>query len=322
MKQIRVGVCTIRNEGGKDGGIIGWARMLYHFCKEVYALVDPATTDDTVELLKQFCPYVKVQYQDRNLGDSDEDTIGPTGTLIMHKNKTKWINENIEDGEWFIEMAADERFNPIEFKVLEEEIKYAQESGCDSLVHQVMYEPLPLYESQLLFREGCFWFDSKAIPEPNSPLFKIQFSINWQMFSPLAHARFQVKNEGWKQCDQSHHGFEFQSMNPMWSMVPIYHFHRMKDRKPSWRDARGSITKVIKKYNGLIPLIPFRSPIRDWKDMDNYKVDLDNPAFRDFMHKKTKRIIAGNRKYVKECKERHQEYLKDKAVGVYDYREE
>jgi len=261
-KLIPIGVCTILSE---EAYIEEWANMLNYFCEKVVALVDPTTNDNTVRILREKCPFVKIQYQDRSLGDSDNNNMGNTRTLIMHVNKSKWIQENVQLGEWFIEMAADERFDKRDYAQLEQEIRFAQEHGLNGIVHQQLYEPINCYDSQLIFKNGWFVDVSR---KPKGKLCT-GFVINWNISFHLAHVRFQKKIGDWIQNNNPHSGFANKCKNTLMSTVPIWHYHRLKSGLGAscWRDGQGSISEIMRRYNGLIPVIPAISMREETDDM-------------------------------------------------------
>ena len=265
-KLVRIGVATIRNE---SIDVIGWAKMLNCFCDRIVGLYDTETNDDTLQKIKDNVPYVEIKEQDRSLGDSDENTQGELGNLIMHANKTKFIQEEIDDGEWFIEMSCDERFHPQDWNKLEIGVKYAQEHGFDALAHSVMYEPVKVSSNQLLF-DKRYYLDSHKPYLPDRDIYGHCFSIDWNL--QFRHSRFQEKSPHWEQNSQPHHSFQGAKFNPLVSTVPIWHYHRVKAGilPASWRDAKGSITRLLKKYNGLAPLIPLHTPFIDWENLTSF----------------------------------------------------
>jgi len=262
-KIINVGLCTIRNE---EKYIKDWIEMLSVFCERVVILLDPATTDKTEEIAKQY-PIVEIYYQYRSLGDSDEDHQGKDCKLIMHVNKTKWIQENIPDGDWFVEIAADERFNPSDYEMLKSEILHAKKHGFDALVHRRLFEPIICHESQVININNNWFIEPSIKPEGKELNY---FIINWSTTYNLTHSRFQKKYKDWKQNDQPHHMFKNKAFNPLYSAVPIWHFHRIKSGVlgSSWRDNKGSIAGIMKLNNGLIPIVPSYIPF-DFK-YDSY----------------------------------------------------
>lgn len=274
VKLIPIGLCTIRNEAQ---GIEGWAKMMLHFCDRVVALIDPHTSDNTEQILREKFPTVEIVFQDRSLGDSDDDTEGETHKTIMHANKSKWVQENIEDETWFMEMAADERFFPNYWEQLEQEIRFAQTHKFDAIIHRSLIEPIPVDTNQLLFKGGQWQLDIN-IPFVHND-YPLRYCIDWGFMYTLRHSRFQLKHFNWQQNDQPHHGFKNSAFNPLVSLAPIYHFHRVKYNQimpNSWRDNLGAMNAVIKKYNAKVPIVPYCLPCYDWRTLDPLQpVDCD-----------------------------------------------
>ena len=258
MKLLKYGLCTVKNE---EQGIRSWIKMLDYFCDKIIALVDPDTNDNTLEILESMKQYhnLEIVMQDRSLGDADNNNKGKS--LIMHKNKSKWINENISIGDWFIEIAVDERFSLHDYDTLEKEVKFAQDNGYDCIAHRDLIEPYPISKDQLEYLSKKY-FVLLNLPFNNNN-HNYEYCINWDRSE---HIRFQCKIGTWKQNDLPHHGFSDRG-KILYSVIPIYHFHRIKNNTQlpdSWRDKKGSIGNIIKK--GKMPIIPMRVPFKDWRD--------------------------------------------------------
>jgi len=267
-KNIEYGLCTVKDE---ELYVLGWIKMLKEFTNQQIVLLDPDTKDNTEKLIRDNYPDVKIVMQDRDLGDTDNNTKGESNINIMHVNKTKWIRENINDGEWFIEMACDERFNPEDIPVLKKEIEYAQKYNYDAIIHRNMYEPIPglLKNVKYIFNKLYYILDEDDSNCNVNDELELQYSINWNR---LRQIRFQKKYPNWKQNYQPHSGFSGRSFNPMYSKVPLWHFHRIKYNKilaSNQRDAQGSINKIIKQNKGKIPIIPVRCGFTILKDVKN-----------------------------------------------------
>jgi hypothetical protein len=222
---------------------------------------------------------VEIIYQDRTLGDSDEKTQGATGELIMHKNKSKFVNEMIQNKDWFIEMSCDERYYPEDWERLRLEVKYAQKHGFDSVAHTRMFEPVQLSSNQLVY-DANYWLDTTKPYLAHEDKFGMGFSINWGL--SFKHCRFQQKTEAWEQSALPHHSFKNTHLNSLISTVPIWHFHRLKNGilPNSWRDAKGSISRLLKKHNQLVPLLPLYTPFMDWANLQDLSYESIDIPFR------------------------------------------
>lgn len=231
-KPVEVGLCSIRNE---EEDIRGWAKTMLFFCKEVFALVDPNTTDNTLKILKSEFPDVKVILQDRSLGDSDNDIKGPEEKLIMHGNLNKFISEEIDTSEWYLLFGADERFNPVEFPKIVEELAFARSKIYDALywTNHNMHQFYPDDQHALLI---------------NPPDFR------------LRQFKFMKKKKHFYHNLKPHHGLK-NPVQPQLSETQWFHYCFVKNsRKPFtyWRD---------QKRLKFFPTYPILNPIPDWRDL-------------------------------------------------------
>ncbi len=137
-KLIDVGLITMRNEA-ED--IRGWAKESLFFCKKVVAVIDPETTDSTEAILSVEFPEIIIEYQDRTLGDSDDENQGATKQMICHANYTRAIHRHAQPGDWIMEMAPDERLVPAEFEMILHDLKIAQSEGYDGMLFPHYYTP-------------------------------------------------------------------------------------------------------------------------------------------------------------------------------------
>ena len=131
-KPLKYGFCVIRNE---ESCIRGWAKQNLLLCEHVVALLDPETTDKTEEILKTEFPQIEIIYQDRTLGDSDYGKEGKNKSLIHHNNLNKFVRERIQEGEWFMTTAADERFSKESIPTLLKDIEYAKLHDNGAIAH-------------------------------------------------------------------------------------------------------------------------------------------------------------------------------------------
>jgi len=259
MKPIKYGFCTIWNE---ERCIRGWAKQLLALCERVTAIVDPNTTDKTVDILKTEFPAVEILWQDRSLGDTDYTHQGEKGEFIMHRNQTKFVHDNIKEGEWFIDMAADERFSNASVPILISDLKYAQKHNYGAVCHTQTYCPLPLHESQIVEENGITYAkDIEKEIEPNM----FHYIIDLRDFI-LRHCKLEQKNPYWEHRPLAHKGYSGRT-NLLFTQVPIWHFHRLKYghlKATSWSDRMGGLGDLLKKYNGNIPILPIRMDFADW----------------------------------------------------------
>jgi len=226
--------------------IRGWARTSLYFAKRVCAIVDPKTNDNTVKILEDEFPEIEIYWQDRSLGDSDEDSKGERGDLITHGNLTKYINMLTEEDDWILLLAADERFHPNDFKILEEEIKEMKRLNEKNagLVHRIMFD---------------FIDDEQHY---------IKFHPEW-----INQSKFFKRQKIWLQHPGTHKGRVGHPINTMISKAPFYHYSHILPHKPkyswSYTDAKTCDFTILKKENnGQIPKLRYNGPeFKDWMEM-------------------------------------------------------
>lgn len=127
----------------------GWVKNIRVFCDEVYALYDPRSQDNSLEILERFveeykdtdCP-VHIWEQDPNLGDSYRGKMGPKKELSYRHNVNKFIQEVIPMDAWSMWLAGDERLNPHEIDEYEEILIYADFVGFTGVVFK-LYDCFP-----------------------------------------------------------------------------------------------------------------------------------------------------------------------------------
>jgi len=233
QKLINVGLITVRNEA-ED--IRGWAKEMQYFCKKVVCVIDPESSDDTEKILQEEFPQVIIEYQDRSLGDSDEDHKGKERKLICHANFEKYIKKYVKVGEWYMEMAPDERLDPKEFLLIEKDLKFAMENKFEALVFPNYYT----YKDNL------------------------ETIIDWYahfIFGHLRQTKFKILKGNFTKGLKPHSasaGFPKEQYD---TVAGFYHFCWMKDTRPvfrGWRDVVEYDTFKTKK---------FICPIKDWKNI-------------------------------------------------------
>jgi len=243
-KAADIGMATLRNEA-ED--IRGWAKTMLYFCNEIYALIDPETTDNTEAILKSEFPSIKILKQDRSLGDSDNAIEGDKHILIMHANYNYFINELVDDGEIFFLFSADERFYPGQLPIIEQEIKWMREH--------------PAWNSWYIPQKNMYQF----YPDE---FHVIDFS---KYFSKLQQFKFFRKVAEYKHGLPHHSGWNWRAFTPaIKSKASWFHYCFVKTSRPAfqfWRDQ-----KEFKKY----PKENFNNPISNWRNLPelNNKGDL------------------------------------------------
>lgn len=264
-KIVKYAVTTIRDE---EENIESWAFQMRCLAENVYILLDPETSDNTEKVVKEKCPFVHIEYQNRSLGNADEENLGDD--LIMHVNKSKWINENVKEGEWFIQMGCDERYDPVDLIKLENEITFAFRNNFDCLTHTIMIEPVPVSMRNLVIeRHNSDRFNQHYVKPLRNKHddFNMMYCVDWKN---ITQTRFFKKSKDWSQNNSPHSGFSDRG-NMLYSTVPLYHFHRIKYNKifpSSWRDARGNLIATIKKNFGKLPIIARAINFKDWRWME------------------------------------------------------
>jgi len=235
---INVGLIAVRNEA-ED--IRGWAKTMLYFCKKVVCVIDPGSSDNTEEILRTEFPQIIIEYQDRSLGDSDDGHMGKKRKLICHANYDKFLKQYVNVGEWHMEMAPDERFDPKEFALIEKDLKYAMENGHNGLIF------------------------------PNYYTFKENYEtiIDWYshfIYGSIRQMRFKILLPEFSKGLNPHSSSDGFPENYHDTLAGFYHFCWMKETRPPFAGWRDEI-----KYNNFKTL-KYKNPINDWKNMP----DLDN----------------------------------------------
>jgi len=230
MKKIAdVGFQCIWNEAPL---IHGWAKTMLRFSKRVCAIVDPRTNDGTVKILKREFPQVEIVWQDLTLGDSDYEVEGPQRALIMHVNNTKFMEEEVDAGEWVLFLAADERFHPADFDRLSHDVETAKGGGKEAVIHGTFYD---IYDDEMNYIANEPWIKTT------------QF-------------RFFVKPESrWVQNPGPHEGKSWVPKKVMYTRVPFFHFGFLKHKKKeSWvYSTAGDVLKQTIERGGIMTA-PYR----------------------------------------------------------------
>lgn len=261
-KSVKVGFACMRNE---EQSVVGWIKQADYFCEEVHIILDPDTTDKTLELIENQPIDVTVSYQDKSLGDSDDGGLGPKQELTMHMEQNKFVKKHIKVGEWFMSLDADERFHPHDYYRLNNEIQFAKLHDFDTLMHRRLIEPVNIDIGQLKYVNGEFYYDPNT--EKNDKQIESMFTVNWPDWS--RPARFQRKTQYWYHSPNPHGGFKGRLYN-MISAFPLWHFHKLKYGQilpTSERDELSSTYGLMNDNHGMIPLIPLTHQMSDWRDL-------------------------------------------------------
>ena len=246
-KLIDVGIQAIRNEA-ED--IRGWAKTMLFFCKKVYAIIDPDSTDATESILKTEFPEINILYQDKSLGDSDDGHQGEKGELSCHYAVEYWVNKLVKKNQWFLWLSPDERISPLDWDIVYHHIYAAQKQNYDSLwfTHLVQYYPDEQHEID---------FSSIMSPEQNN-IFRFQKRFEYWGKNKPAHSglgsgvpRFRYK------CD-----------------IPFFHYNWVKTTRKAfglWRDQQELRNLPVKKTRYITT---------GWRDYTGLKLD----SFGHYIH--------------------------------------
>lgn len=255
-KALKKGFMTLRNE---EMAVRGWAKTMLVFCDKVVAMIDPTTMDQTESILKSEFPEIEIQYQDRNLGDSDYEHQGPHKSFIMHNNQTKFVQEQIEDDEWFMFLGGDERIAFQDIPILLDDLKYAKKNGFECICHSRIHEPIPIHEENLKILKTSSVLQNLQVPSTSDVIYTHYASEFLRNI--LRHSRIQKKTPNWTKCPQPHSGY-LGNYSPLVTYVPLWHFKRIRKEylnSTCWSD-------VYKSYiHDNTPIMPIRVPFDDWR---------------------------------------------------------
>lgn len=322
-KPIRVGFACVRNE---EKCIEGWIKQADYFCEEVYVIIDPDTSDKTLDIIHQLPYSVNILYQDKSLGDSDDSGIGPRRMLTMHMEQNNFVDKYIKMDEWFLSIDCDERFHPHDYYRIIKELKIAKLHGFDLLRHRRLIEPCDVDLGQIKMTDSRFFYNPKL--KKNGKVAKGMFMVDWPDFS--RPARFQKRTQHWFHHPDPHGGF-YGRLYPFISMFPLYHFHKLKYNQilpTSDRDSMSSARFLLRDNDGMIPLLPFHHQMDDWSDLINLTVgkrgDIMYPAplgvlkndFIEYSNSVSKKIAKSfdinNKERMKWIKKMDKEFLDPK----------
>lgn len=232
-KLIDVGFTTVLNE---EECIRGWIKQALFFCKEVYILLDPTSTDDTKRIIQEEFPQVHLKYQDRTLGDADRNTPGKVA--IWHQNQNEFVKK-IPNGSWFMFYDCDERFDPRYYAQMYECIQQAQKANSEGLYTTVKYEHIMsedyVVDFNATINQMIFWKKTKYTERQTD-----------------AHGGWLVPH----------------TAIPM--TFPFYHYSRIKENKKPfvWYDEiESSDYFQMQKRFGHINYSRINCTFRNWRDL-------------------------------------------------------
>ena len=237
-KSVEWAIVCARNEA-ED--IRGWAKTMLYFADQVICCLDPASTDNTYEILHTEFPQVQIIWQDRTLGDSDNHTEGPNKILIAHKNLEKMINACMHDGEWVLMQAPDERFDPTDWPMIADMVRFIRKTPYRGIT-----------------------FPSIHTFAPNNPRQCIDYYERFD-WGNLIQLKFMKKMGYWHKGGPPHSGYT--RPDPLFtSALPLYHYCWLKESRKAyetWRD------QTI--FTDL-PLYDWPNPIPDWQNLGDIQL--------------------------------------------------
>lgn len=120
-----------------------------YYCDVVYALYDPRSQDNTLEILTDYAEKYKnsdvplhILEQNINLGDSYRGHTGPNKQICFLANMNKFIQKYVPIGTWTLCLAGDERLNPHEREKMFEFLLYAEYENFNALSFDI-YDVYP-----------------------------------------------------------------------------------------------------------------------------------------------------------------------------------
>ena len=262
-KTVKIGLACIRNE---EQAITGWVKQMEYFCEEIHALVDPDTNDKTLEIIESLPYDITVSFQDKSLGDSDDGGLGPKQELSMHIAENNFVKKYIKVGEWFLTMAADERFHPHDYYRIHNEVEFAKLHNFDSLTHRRLLEPLNIDKGQLKYFANNYFYDPNA--KKTGEIIESMFAVKWPDISrPM---RFHRRTQHWAHNLKPHGGYGG-TLYPCYSAFPLWHFHKLKYNEimpTSERDGVSMfVANLLENNADMIPLVPITHQMSDWRDL-------------------------------------------------------
>lgn len=218
--------------------IRGWAKTMLYFADHVICCVDPTTTDATVEILHTEFPTIQIIYQNRTLGDSDNEIQGDDKVLIAHKNLEFIINEFVKEGEWVLMQAPDERFDPADWYNIAEMVRFVRTTPYQGISFPSIHTFAPGDATR------CIDYYAK---------------FKW---GNLIQLKFMQKHGYWHKGGPPHSGYDVP--DPLYiSPFPLYHYCWLKQSRTAyqtWRD---------QTQYAHYPLYACPNPMVDWRNLED-----------------------------------------------------
>ncbi len=120
--------------------IVGAVKEGLIFAQNVWVIVDPDSTDDTLKILKETFgsnERVHVEFQIKKDYMQDDSHPGKfkdgEGCIAVHWNMSFWVNRIVREGEWFHFIAPDERYAPKDYLEVCFHVRRAMQLGFESV---------------------------------------------------------------------------------------------------------------------------------------------------------------------------------------------
>ena len=215
-KPIKIGYGLIEND---EVLIRSWARLMDRFCEKVIAMIDPKSSDNSLKILKEECPFVEIH-------------------ILEEREYIFDLWESIPVGDWFMRIDPYWRIHWSQVEFVEFELQFAFVNGFDSLRHEILYEPVQVIMSQLVAQDGRWWVDLTA---PTNGM-KIDNIYSVERNKTEFQLIFRRKNEA------------HQHANPLISQIPLWDLSVLKREDPSHFDITHYIH--VADESGKIPVFP------------------------------------------------------------------
>lgn len=241
MKKLEFGFTTALNE---EECISAWIKQALYFCEKVLILVDPITTDNTIEIIKSYQDRgfpIEYKMQDRDLGDSDRYMGGKKKIAIWHANQNECIKQ-IPVGQWYFFSDIDELLDPNEWPQILHTI--CQCISYDSILDGFLMPKIEFYPDE-------------------------HHIINWTTIGieRVLHSVFR-KRVYYQERGLDPHGSITFPKHSYTLDFPIYHFTNLKkDAQRKWYDyiPSSDMNTMLKKF-GSIQTTAFDNPIVNWRN--------------------------------------------------------
>jgi len=164
-----IGLAPIFNE---EECIRGWANNIRLFTDRQFAIVDPRTSDDTVKILREECPWVNIWWQNVEAGDSVRGTWGRTGEITYIVEVNRFLHEAVPVWHWCLWLAGDERLDPRQAEQIRWAVDAATVNNTDTIRFQFYdmvtettmldYKNLKLNHKKFFMRSPRLLFNTSA----------------------------------------------------------------------------------------------------------------------------------------------------------------